>query len=239
MRATQRGGGPPPPPSWSGRRAPLPRVCAVVGGTRLSRRLLPTPLRGPLGTERKWRHRAVSVRRVAQGLFWTRGPAESSASIRPPPTRLLQSSRNNLRRAAAEWAQDFHCPPQNLECALPWVAQRRSLVLRRRGRPLGPALPGPVPGDWRPVWVGRSPAGGARGRADTSLGPVSGVRRRPHTPLRRARRRDSDLTLSMAFRVLHRSLKLKRPAHSSLAKHVLARWRGQCPRCGVCWGRPP
>lgn len=74
----------PPPPSWSGRRAPLPRVCAVVGGTRLSRRLLPTPLRGPLGAERKWRHRAVSVRRVAQGLFWTRGPAESSASTPPP-----------------------------------------------------------------------------------------------------------------------------------------------------------
>lgn len=112
------------------------------------------------------------------------------------------SSRNSLRRAAAEWAQDFHCPPQNLECALPWVAQRRSLVLRRRGRPLGPALPGPVPGDWRPVWVGRSPAGGARGRADTSLGPVSGVRRRPHTPLRRARRRDSDLTLSMGLSCL-------------------------------------
>lgn len=84
MRAAWRGGGPPPPRSWSGRRAPLPRVCAVVGGTRLSRRLLPTPLRGPLGTERKWRHRAVSVRRVAQGLFWTRGPAESSASTPPP-----------------------------------------------------------------------------------------------------------------------------------------------------------
>lgn len=238
MRAARRGGG--PPRSWSGRRAPLPRVCAVVGGTRLSRRLLPTPLRGPLGTERKWRHRAVSVRRVAQGLFWTRGPAESSAST-PPPAHAAtavfpKQSEKGGGRVGPGLSLSPAKPRVRLALGGPKAVPRAQTQGTSPGagpaRPCAGGLEASV-GGTQPGWGSMRPRRhGASGRFPACGGG----------PTLHSAELAAVIPVSLfpwAFRVLHRSLKLKRPAHSSLAKHVLARWRGQCPRCGVCWGRPP